>query len=107
VERTERDEDDHPDADVDLATTMPVLEDRASGIDVVWSDNQILHEIIVSQGEPDRRVHETGSVTGEAPFVWNVGGHFTERNHDKVANKPDEAVPEEEAEGATSAGSGI
>ena len=106
MERTKGDEDDHPDSDVDFAATMPVLKDRTGGIDVVWGDNQILQEVIVSKGESDGRVHETGSITGEATLVWNVGRHFTERNHDEVAHKTDEAVPEQETEGATSAGVG-
>ena len=106
VERTEADEDDHPDTDVDLATTVPVLEDRSGGINVVGGDDQILQKVIISKGESDGRVHETGGITGEASFVWNVGRHFAERNHDEVANKPDKAVAKQETEGTTSAGVG-
>ena len=107
VERTKGDEDDHPDADVDLATTVPVLEDGTGGINVVGGDDQILQEVIVSEGESDGRVHETGGITGEAALVGNVGRHLAEGNHDEVANKTDEAVPEQETEGATSAGVGF
>jgi len=103
VERTKGDEDDHPGADVDLAATVPVLEDGSSGVNVVGGDDQILHEIIVPKGKSNGRVHETGSITGEPALVWNVGGHFTERNHDEVANKADEAVPKQETKGAASA----
>ena len=106
MKRTEGDEDDHPDANVDLATTVPVLEDRTGGIDVVGGDNQILQEVIVSKGKSDGRVHETGGITGETTLVWNIGRHFTERDHDEIANKTDEAVPKQETEGATSAGVG-
>jgi len=45
---TEGDEDDHPDANVDLATTIPVLEDSTSGIDVVGGDDEVLEEVVVS-----------------------------------------------------------
>ena len=107
MKQTEGDEDDHPDADVNLATTIPVLEDSTGGIDVVWGDDEILHEIIVPKGKSDGGVHETGSITGEAALVWNVGGHFTERNHDEVANEAEEAVAEEETEGSASAGLGF
>ena len=107
VERTEGDEDDHPDANVNLATAIPVLENGASGIDVVGGDDEILHKVVVSQGEPDGGVYETGGITGEATLVGNVGGHLAKRNHDEVANKPDESVPEEEAEGTTSAWNGV
>ena len=107
VERTEGDEDDHPDANVNLATAIPVLEDSTSGINVVGGDDEILHEVIVPKGKPDGGVHETSSITGEATLVWNVGGHFAEGNHDKVTDKTDEAVPEEEAEGSASTGLGF
>ena len=107
AEHTEGDEDDHPDANVNLATTIPVLEDSTSGINVVGGDNEILHEVIIPKGKSDGGVHETGSITGETTLVWNVGGHFAERNHDKVTDKTDEAVPEEETEGSTSIGLGF
>lgn len=106
MERTEGDEDDHPNADVDLATTVPVLEDRTRGINIVGGDDQILQEVVVPKGESDGRVHETGSIAGEATLVWDVGRHFTERNHDEVTNKTDETVPKQETEGTTSAGMG-
>jgi len=48
VERTEGDEDDHPYANVDFATTIPVLEDSTSGVDVVGGDDEVLHEVVVS-----------------------------------------------------------
>ena len=83
------------------------MEDSTSGIDVVWGDDEILHEVIVPKGKSDGGVHETSSITGEATLVWNVGTHFTERNHDKVTNKTDEAVPEEETEGSASVGLGF
>ena len=102
MKRTKCDEDDHPDADVDLTTTMPVLENRTSGINVVGGDDQILHEIIVPKGKTDGGVHETGGITCEATLVWNVGGHFTERNHDEIADETDEAISQQETEGATS-----
>ena len=107
MKRTEGDEDDHPNADVDLATTVPVLEDSTSGVNVVWGDNQIFHEVVVPEGKPDGRVDETGRITGEATLVWNVGRHFAERNHDKVTNETDEAVPKKKTEGAASAGVGL
>jgi len=107
MERTEGDEDDHPDTDVNLATAVPVLEDGAGGIDVVWGDDKILHEVIVTEGEPYGGVDETGSIAGEAALVGNVGGHFTERDHDKVTDEADEAVPEEETEWTASAGVGF
>jgi len=106
MERTKGDEDDHPDADVDFAATVPVLEDRTGGVNVVGGDDQILQEVVVSEGESNGGVHETGSVAGEATLVWNIGRHFAERNHDKVAHETDEAVPKQETEGATSAGVG-
>ena len=105
--QTEGDEDDHPDANVNLATTIPILEDGTGGIDVVWGDDEILHEIIVPEGKSDGGVHETGSITGEATLMWDVGGHFTERNHDKVTNETEEAVAEEETEGSASTGLGF
>ena len=107
AEHTEGDEDDHPDANVNLATTIPVLEDSTSGIDVVGGDDEILQEVIVAKGKSDGGVHETGSITSEPTLVWNVGRHFAERNHDKVTNETDEAVPEEETEGTASAGLGF
>lgn len=85
---------------------MPILEDSTSGINVVGSNDQVFHEVVVSEGESDGRVNETGSITGEATLVRDIGRHFSKRNHDEVANKPDEAVSKEEAKGATSAGVG-
>ena len=96
--RTECNEDDHPNPDIDLASTVPVLENSASGINVVWCDDEILHKIVVSESESNGRIDETSSIAGEAALVRDVSGHFTERNHDKVANKTDEAVPEENTE---------
>jgi hypothetical protein len=93
-EQTEGDEDDHPDADVNLATTIPVLENSTSGIDVIGGNDEILHEVIVPKRKSNGGVHETGSITGKATLVWNVGRHFAEGNHDKVTDKADEAVPE-------------
>lgn len=93
MEHTEGDEDDHPDANIDLATTIPVLEDSTSSIDVVGGDDEILHEVIVPKGKSYGGVHETGSITSEAAFVRNVCGHFAEGNHDKVTDRTDEAVP--------------
>lgn len=107
MERTEGDEHYHPGANVNFATTIPVLEDGASGVDVVWGDDEILHEVIVAKGESDGGVDETGSITGEATLVWNVGRHFAERNHDEVTDETDEAVPEEETEWTASAGVGF
>lgn len=98
MERTEGDEDDHPDGDVDLTATMPVLEYSPGGTDIVGGDDEILHEIIVSKGETKCRVHKTSSIAGEASFVRNVCGHFTERNHDKVTNKTDETVSDKDTE---------
>jgi hypothetical protein len=103
VGRTKGDKNDHPNANIDFTTTVPVLEDSTSGIDVVGGDNQILEEIVISEGKPDGGVHEAGSISGEATLVWNVGGHFAERNHDEVANKTDETIPEKDAKGTTSA----
>lgn len=105
--QTEGDEDDHPDANVNLATTIPVLEDSTGGIDVVWGDDEILHEIVVPEGKSDGGVDETGSITGEATLMRDVGGHFTERNHDEVTNETEEAVAEEETEGSASTGLGF
>jgi len=107
MERTEGNEDDHPDANMNFAATIPVLEDGTSGVDVVGSDDEILHKIVVSEGESDGGVHETGGITGEATLVRNVGRHFTKRNHDHVANKPDEAVPKEDTERTTPAEAGL
>ena len=98
IELTEGDEDDHPDANIDLSTTIPVLKDSAGGIDIVWGDDEIFHEIIVSKSESDGWIHETCGITGEATLMGNVGGHFTERNHDEVTDKADEAVPKEKTE---------
>jgi hypothetical protein len=105
--RTEGDEDDHPDTDVDFATTFPVLEDSTSGIDVVGNYNEILEEIVVTEGESDGGVHETGSISGEATLMWNVGRYFSERSHNEVTDKANETVPEEQAEGTTSARMGF
>ena len=107
MERTEGNEEDHPGANVDFATTVPVLEDSTSGVDVVGGDDQVLHEVVVPKSESDGRVHETGGVTSKATLMWDVGGHLAERNHDEVANKPDETVPKEDTEGATSGGWGL
>ena len=101
--RTKGDKDDHPNANVDFATTVPVLEDSTSGIDIVGGDNQILEEIVISEGKPDGGVYEAGSIASEATLVWNVGGHFAERNHDEVANKTDETIPKEDAKRSASA----
>lgn len=103
VELTEEDEDDHPDPDIDLTTAMPVLEDGACGIDIVWGDDEVFQEVIVSKSESDSRVHETGRIACETALVWNVGGHFTERNHDEVAHEANEAVAKEKAERTTTA----
>jgi len=73
VERTEGEEDNHPDADVDLTTTVPVLEDRSGGINVVGGDDQTLQEVIVIKGKSDGRIHETSGIVGEAALVWNAG----------------------------------
>ena len=83
---------------------MPILKYGTGGIDIVWGDDEILHEIIVSKSETDGGVHEAGGITCEATLMWDICGHFTERNHDKVADKTDEAVPEEKAERAASGG---
>lgn len=107
MERTEGDEDDHPDGNMDLTTTMPVLEYSPGGVGIVGGDDEILHEIIVSKGETKCGVHETGGITCEATFVRNVCGHFTEGNHDKVTNEPDETVPDENTEWTTSGGLGF
>lgn len=83
------------------------MKDSTSGVDVVWGDDEIFHEIIVSEGESDGGVHKPGGISGEAAFMGNIGGHFAERNHDKVTDESDEAVPEEKTKGAASGGTKI
>lgn len=95
------DEDDHPNAGIDLAATMPVLEDGAGGVNVVWGNDEIFHEIIVSKSESNGRVHETGGISRETTFMGNVCGHFTERNHDEVTNKANKAISDKDTERAT------
>lgn len=73
------------------------MEDGTGGIDIVWGDNEVFQEIIVSKSKSDSGVHETGGITGEATLMRNVGGHLTERNHNKIADETDEAVPKEKA----------
>jgi hypothetical protein len=102
IELTEGDEEDHPDTDIDLTTTIPVLKDSTGRVDIVRGDEEIFQEIIVPKSESDGGVHETGGIPGEATLMGNIGGHFTERNHDKVADESDEAVPKKKTERAAS-----
>ena len=81
---------------------MPVLKDSPGSIDIVWGGDEVFHEIIVSKSESDSRIHETRGIAGETTFMRNVGGHFTERDHDKVADKANETVPKEKTEWAAS-----
>lgn len=97
----EGDEDYHPYTGINLATTIPVLEDGAGGIDVVWGNDEVFHEIIVTKGESNGGVHETGGISRETAFMGNVCGHFTERNHDKVTDKANEAISDKNTERAT------
>ena len=83
------------------------MEDGAGGVDVVWGNDEIFHEIVVPEGESNGGVHETGGVSRKTALVGNVCGHFTERNHDKVTNKANKGISDKNTEGATSGAVGL
>lgn len=87
---------------MDITTTLPVLKDSAGGADIVWGDDEIFHKIVVSKCESDSGVHETAGISSKATLMGNVGGHFTEGNHDKVTDESDKAVPKEKTKRAAS-----
>lgn len=94
-------ENGNPDSWIHLFSRQPVLDNKSCSSQLVRGDDDVLEPVGVSNSETKARVDESRGVSGESIGKGQVSGHLSEGTHDKVNNKTNKRVSNENGAGSS------